>query len=157
MFISPILVLLILIFPFFDLYLLIKVGAAIGAAVAIFLVVFTTVLGFLLIKHQGVNTFSRLTQSIQAGEPPARALVDSVIVLFGAFLLIIPGFISDFLGLLTLLPWFRDYIWQKLAKHTVFNVQINDVNYQVYSNDEDASKKRNDPRTIEGDYKREDK
>lgn len=152
--INPLTILLILLFPFFDLYVLIKVGSYIGASVAIFLVVFTSFLGFFLLKHQGVSTIARMNRAVREGEPPARPLVEGVILVFGAFLLLIPGFISDFFGLLTLVPWFRAYIWKRMARHSMFNVEISSSAFEVHVDDKTSSKQGS--RTIEGDYKRED-
>ncbi len=93
--------------PLLELFLLIKVGALIGAIPTIALVVFTAVLGGLLVHHQGLSTLQRAQRQMEAGGLPAVEMLEGVVLLIGGFLLLLPGFLTDLLGLLSLVPPLR--------------------------------------------------
>lgn len=101
---------LIIAFPLLELYVLIKVGGALGAIPTIALVVFSAVLGTLLLRWQGWIALQRVRAALARGELPARELLDGLIMLVGGTLLLIPGFISDLLALLCLIPAVRRLI-----------------------------------------------
>ena len=107
--------LLVLIIPFLEIYLLLTVGGIIGAAPTIFLVVFTAVLGAWLLRQQGFATFQRLRSNLEQGKMPAYEMIEGPIILVGGALLLTPGFITDFLGFLCLIPQCR----RKLAKYVI--------------------------------------
>jgi UPF0716 protein FxsA len=98
------LVLLFIAVPIAELAILIQVGQAIGVWWTIVLLVADAVLGSLLARSQGRATWRRFNAALQAGRPPAREVLDGALVLFGGALLLTPGFLSDILGLLLLLP-----------------------------------------------------
>src|SRR5918999_3896178 len=98
------LVLLFIAVPIAELAILIQVGQAIGVWWTILLLVADAVLGSLLARSQGRATWRRFNAALQAGRPPAREVIDGALVLFGGALLLTPGFISDLLGLVLLLP-----------------------------------------------------
>ncbi len=98
---------LIIAFPLLELYVLIKAGGMLGAIPTIALVVFSAVLGALLLRWQGWVALQRVRATLARGELPARELLDGLFVLISGVLLLIPGFISDFLGLLCLIPAVR--------------------------------------------------
>ncbi len=83
---------------------LIKVAAVLGVAVTLLLVVFSSCVGISLVRNQGMKTFVQMQQKLAAGESPAAEMVKSVSLVLAGFLLLIPGFFTDFLGLLLLLP-----------------------------------------------------
>ena len=99
----PLLILFILV-PIAELAILIQVGQAIGVWWTIALLVADAILGSLLARSQGRATWRRFNVALQAGRPPTREVLDGVLVIFGGALLLTPGFISDILGLLLLLP-----------------------------------------------------
>jgi UPF0716 protein FxsA len=90
--------------PMVEIYLLIKIGVAIGAWPTVALVILTAVLGVTLLRQQGFSTMRRLQASLGRGEVPAVALLEAVALLVGGVLLVTPGFVTDALGLLCLLP-----------------------------------------------------
>ncbi|MCC6302506.1 MAG: FxsA family protein [Gammaproteobacteria bacterium] len=98
---------LIIAFPLLELYVLIKAGGVLGAIPTIALVVFSAVLGTLLLRWQGWIALQRVRAALARGELPARELLDGLMVLVGGVLLLIPGFISDLLAFLCLIPAVR--------------------------------------------------
>ena len=98
------LILIFIVVPIAELALLIQVGQAIGVWWTIALLIADSILGSLLMRSQGRSAWRRFNVSLQAGNPPVREVLDGVLVIFGGALLLTPGFISDFLGLILLLP-----------------------------------------------------
>src|SRR5215217_7195760 len=98
------LVLLFIVVPIVEIYVIIQVGQAIGALWTIALLVADSILGSVLMRAQGRAAWRRFNQATAAGRVPAREVLDGVLVIFGGALLLTPGFISDILGLLLLLP-----------------------------------------------------
>jgi UPF0716 protein FxsA len=100
----PLLLLIFLIVPIVELYVIIQVGELIGVWWTIALLIADSILGSLLMRAQGRAAWRRFNQAVGAGRVPAREVLDGVLVIFGGALLLTPGFISDILGALLLLP-----------------------------------------------------
>lgn len=98
------LLLLLILVPIAELYVIIQVGQAIGALPTLGLLVVSSILGGVLLRSQGRLVWRRFRAALSAGRAPAREVVDGTLVVFGSALLIVPGFISDVFGLLLLLP-----------------------------------------------------
>ena len=98
------LVVIFIVVPIAELAILIQIGELIGIWWTIALLVVDAVLGSLLARSQGRAAWRRFNVALQAGRPPAGEVLDGVLVIFGGALLLTPGFISDVLGLLLLLP-----------------------------------------------------
>ena len=96
--------------------MLIQVGQPIGVWWTIALLIADSILGSLLMRSQGRAVWRRFNVTLQAGRPPAREVLDGVLVIFGGALLLTPGFISDFLGLLLLLPPTRALVRAMLVR-----------------------------------------
>jgi UPF0716 protein FxsA len=90
--------------PLAELYVILKVGDAIGAVPTILLLAADSVLGSLLLRAQGRAVWRRFNAVLSEGRMPHRELIDGVLVIFGGAFLITPGFLSDILGALLLLP-----------------------------------------------------
>jgi len=115
----PVLALIFLLVPVIEIYILIQVGQIIGALWTVFLVVLTAVIGVNLLKSQGLSTLSRAQQKMNAGEMPAQELLEGfALVIAGAFLLT-PGFFTDTVGFLLLIPQTRSWIMKKLASRLI--------------------------------------
>lgn len=97
-------VLLLLLTPLLEIWLLIHVGSYLGAAPTVALVVLTAVVGLALIRRVGLSTLTRANQRIRAGEVPAQEMGEGLVLVVAAFLLIVPGFATDVLGLVCLIP-----------------------------------------------------
>lgn len=109
--------LLVLIIPFVEIYLLLKVGGLIGALPTILLVVSTAVAGAWLLRQQGFATFQKLQENLRQGVIPAYEMIEGPIILVGGALLLTPGFITDLLGFACLIPQLR----KKIAKYVIEN------------------------------------
>lgn len=96
--------------PLIEIYLLLTVGHAIGALPTIGLVIVTAVLGASLLRQQGWATWQRARALLAAGQPPAYELAEGVLLLLGGVLLLTPGFVTDTVGLLCLLPLSRRWL-----------------------------------------------
>lgn len=103
----PLLVILFLGVPLVEIYLLIEIGSVIGALTTVALCVLTAIGGGILLRLQGLSTMTRAQQSMARGEPPAIEMLEGVALMIGGALLLTPGFATDFIGLLCLLPWTR--------------------------------------------------
>jgi UPF0716 protein FxsA len=107
------LLLLLLVFialPIAELYLILQVGDAIGAVPTILILAADSVLGSILLRTQGRSVWRRFNETMARGQLPHRELQDGVAVIFGGAFLITPGFLTDILGLLLLLPPTREVI-----------------------------------------------
>ncbi|MCF6280656.1 MAG: FxsA family protein [Candidatus Polarisedimenticolaceae bacterium] len=93
--------------PVTELYFMIEVGSAIGAISTISLVVFTAVLGGLMVRMQGFSTMMRVREMAGRGEVPAVEMMEGVVLLISGFSLLLPGFFTDALGFLALIPPLR--------------------------------------------------
>lgn len=100
----PIPLILFIVIPILELWVLIKVGSVIGATVTIGLVFVTAIAGAMLLRHQGLQTLARAQQRMRAGELPAEELVAGVFLAVGGALLLTPGFITDIVGFCCLIP-----------------------------------------------------
>ena len=98
------LVVLFIVVPIAELAILIQIGQLIGVWWTIALLVADAVLGSLLARSQGRLAWRRFNEALQAGRMPAREVMDGALVLFGGALLLTPGFLTDILGLVLLLP-----------------------------------------------------
>ncbi len=103
----PLLVLLFLIIPIVEVFLLIQVGRFIGPWWTIALVILTAVLGSILLRMEGLATLFRLRQTLARGELPAFEVLEGGLLLIGGALLLTPGFFTDAIGFICLLPYTR--------------------------------------------------
>jgi UPF0716 protein FxsA len=113
-------VLLILVFivvPIAELYVIIKVGEAIGILPTLAILLADAVLGSMLLRHQGRSAWRRFNAAIAEGRFPGREAADGVMIAVGGTLLLTPGFISDVAGLLLLLPPTRALIRAGLFRY----------------------------------------
>ena len=90
--------------PIFEMYLLITVAGYIDALPTIGLVMLTAVIGVSLLKRQGLETLTRGTQKLRAGQLPAQEMAEGVLLAVAGALLITPGFVTDVVGFLILFP-----------------------------------------------------
>src|SRR3954453_7203345 len=112
-------VLLIVIFiivPIAELYVIFKVGDAIGWAPTLALLVIDSLAGTWLMRSQGRTVWQRFQATMQAGRMPHREVFDGALVIFGGAFLITPGFITDIFGFLLLLPPTRSFFRRLLIK-----------------------------------------
>jgi UPF0716 protein FxsA len=111
-----ILFLLFISIPLIEIYLLIQIGASIGAATTVILCIFTAALGAFLVRLQGLHTIAKVKQSMDRGELPAVTLLEGLMLLLTGVLLLTPGFFTDVIGFLCLVPAFRSKLANSLLK-----------------------------------------
>jgi UPF0716 protein FxsA len=95
---------LLILWPVAEIFVAIKVAGAIGWLLTILLLIASWPAGMWALRSQGRAAWTRLRSEVDAGRPPGRAVLDGALILIGGLLLIIPGFITDALGILLLLP-----------------------------------------------------
>jgi UPF0716 protein FxsA len=110
--------------PLAELYVILKVGDAIGAVWTILLLAADSVLGSLLLRAQGRSVWRRFNTALAKGKMPHREVIDGVLVIFGGAFLITPGFITDIVGLLLLLPPTRALIRSQVVRRLGRRVAI---------------------------------
>jgi UPF0716 protein FxsA len=111
---------LFLLVPLIEIYFLIKVGSIIGAGWTVFAVVGTAVLGAGLLRIQGLSTLQRAQLSINKGEVPAVAMLEGVALAISGVLLLTPGFFTDTLGFVLLIPVIRQSLIKRILKNSQF-------------------------------------
>jgi UPF0716 protein FxsA len=98
------LVLLFILVPIAELYVILQVGHALGVFNTLALLVLISAAGAWLMKREGLSTLRRAQQQLDAGVVPGRELVDGALIVLGGALMLAPGFITDIAGILLLLP-----------------------------------------------------
>ena len=93
--------------PLAEIYALIKVGSWLGVFPTIALLLLVSALGAVLVKREGLRVLRRMQEQVAAGNMPSNELLDAVCLLLAGVLLLVPGFVTDAVGLLLLLPPFR--------------------------------------------------
>jgi UPF0716 protein FxsA len=120
----PLLILLFIVVPIAELYVIIQVGQAIGALPTIAILIADSVLGSWLLRSQGRNVWRRFNEALASGRPPARETADGALVILGGALMITPGFLSDILGLFLLLPPTRALVRAYLTRRVFGRVIV---------------------------------
>ncbi len=93
--------------PLLEIYVLIQVGQVIGPWWTILLLVLDSILGTWLIKREGSRAWQALRQALQTGRMPGKQLADGALILIGGTLMLSPGFVTDVLGIVLILPLTR--------------------------------------------------
>ncbi|WP_462319888.1 FxsA family protein [Halochromatium sp.] len=130
--------------PLIELYFLIQVGSVIGALPTILLSILTAVIGGYLVRRQGLTVLMRVRSMLDRGETPALELLDGAVLLVCGFALMLPGFVTDAVGFVLLVPPVRHALIRRYVK--LVPVQGGVV----------VQEERTTRRTIEGDWRRED-
>ncbi len=110
---------LFIVLPIAEMALLIQVGSVIGVLNTIGLVLLTAVIGAWLLRQQGLATLLRANERLNSGELPAREVAEGLILAVGGALLLTPGFITDGVGFLCLLPGSRHWLAGQALKRMV--------------------------------------
>lgn len=143
--------------PIIEIYLLISVGKLIGIWSTLFLVIFTAILGTHLLRAQGLATLQKLQDTLQRGELPTETLLEGILLLCGGIFLLTPGFFTDALGFVCLIPVSRQLLVQVLK--TWLRPRIVSHIYPGTtrpSNSSEQTSHTHSPTTIEGEYQRDD-
>ena len=133
-----------IVLPILEMYILIEVGSFIGAPKTIGLVLLTALLGLILLRQQGFRTLLNARNKLMQDELPAEEIVTGIFLAIGGALLLTPGFVTDFIGFMCLLPFTRHFL-MSLITTSFFNVSG--------FSEQKEEKKGN---WIEGEYKKDD-
>lgn len=138
----PILPLLILLaWPLAEIAGFVVVGSALGLWWTLALVIFTGLLGAFLLRQQGLHLLRKLSQQSQGGQIPPSSLVDGAMIVVAGILLLLPGFITDLVGLALFIPFVRQFLWSLIGKRVVIVGSRRGNGYKPSSaNREDPSK-----------------
>ncbi len=98
------LIALFIVIPLVELYLIIQLGGAIGLGPTLFILIFDSVIGAVLLRSQGRGAWVRFNRALGESRVPAKEVFDGVLIIFGGALLLTPGFLTDLVGLLLLIP-----------------------------------------------------
>jgi UPF0716 protein FxsA len=101
---------LFILLPLAELYLLIEVGSGIGGLSTIALCLLTAAIGGMLVRLQGMQTLLKARQLMDQGQPPAEQMLHGIMIAASGVLLFIPGFITDVIGFLLLVPMIRSIV-----------------------------------------------
>ena len=146
---NPVLIFLLLFvgIPLTELYFLIKVGSQIGAFPTIFLTIFTALLGGWMVRLQGFSTLLRVREAMERGEMPAIEMLEGAILLICGILLLLPGFITDVVGFIFLIPPVRRWL-------LTVGLQSSGILRPMSGSPPDHPHRQQE--VIEGEYRRED-
>jgi len=136
--------------PLLEIWLIIKVGSQIGALSTIGLIVLTAVIGVALLRQQGLATLNKVQRQMQAGELPATGMLEGMLLFFAGALLLTPGFFTDSVGFVLLVPPLRKAIALWVLEHSGWLVQLRTQTRSTQQQHDSRS------RTLEGDYERKD-
>ena len=121
--------------PLIEIYLFIKIGSQIGALNTVFLILSTAIIGVVYVRYEGFNTLKSGLNQIVKKQVPVYEIISGATLAFAAFLLILPGFATDLVGILLVIPFTRRIILSRFVKKNNFK-----------------NKKENSKDYIEGDY-----
>ena len=107
-------ILLILLVPIVEIYLFIKIGSHIGAFNTISLILITAVIGIYYARYEGLNTLKSGINQIIKNEMPVYEIISGAAIAFAAVLMILPGFLTDFLGIIIIFPWTRKLLFKNI-------------------------------------------
>ena len=150
----PWLFVLFLAVPLIEVYVLIEVGGVIGAWPTILLVILTAILGAFMLRVQGFYTLQRVREQMAQGQLPAVAMLEGVVLLMAGALLLTPGFFTDAVGFLCLVPPLRQAMIQAAIRRVTVSAWQSGSG-AAYEHHPSEQKNRGS-RTLEGEYRRED-
>lgn len=119
--------------PFFVIFILIplaevlvfmRVSDVIGLGTALFMALFTAIVGGAVVRHQGIQTLTKAQKNMHSGQLPSQELFDGLCIVAAGATLITPGFITDALGCALLIPAFRNILRKNLSKHARFQTNM---------------------------------
>ena len=113
---NPLFFLLFICLPALEIYLLIEVGGQVGAINTVALIFLTAVIGLYLAKYQGIQTMKSGMVNLYQNKIPIYEIMSGASIALAAFLLIVPGFFTDFLGFLLLVPFTRKILFTAALK-----------------------------------------
>ncbi len=102
--------------PFIEIAGFVIIGSKIGVFATLGLVILSAMLGFFLLRVQGIGLLQRIRTETAAGRVPDREMVHGAMLVLAAILMIVPGFVSSTIGILLFIPFIRDFMWEKFMR-----------------------------------------
>ena len=102
--------------PLIEIYLFIKIGSQIGAFNTVLLILTTAIIGVAYARYEGFNTLKSGIAQLVKNEMPVYEIISGATLAFAAFLLILPGFATDLVGILLVIPFTRKIILSRFVK-----------------------------------------
>jgi len=149
----PILFIIFVLVPIIEIALFIQAGDWFGLAPTLFMIILTAVIGVSLLRQQGLSTLYKAQQKMNYGEIPAMEMVEGIMLAVAGALLITPGFFTDSVGFLLLIPPFRRYLFTTSLQNKM-NMHVQSKHNSFYEGESHESNSSH--RTIEGEYKNTD-
>ena len=134
--------------PLVEVYLFIEVGKEIGALATVLLCITTAVIGSAMVRAQGISTMARFQQEMAAGQMPATTMMEGFALMLGGILLITPGFFTDAIGFLCLIPLTRRAVISRFINKMV----VTRSHFSSYH----SHLQPKDPDVIEGEFRNHD-
>mgnify|MGYP000571977991 CR=1 FL=1 len=134
-------IIIFIVIPFIELMIFASVSEHIGIFTALLLAFITAIIGGTLVKRQGIQTILAMREAMNIGKIPLSELFDGFCLVAAGAFLITPGFLTDTIGFLLLVPQIRNTLRHLIKEHT---------NWLVYK--EGASQKPRETNVIEGEY-----
>ena len=122
--VTAVLVVLFLVVPFLELFVLLQVGQEIGVVPTVVILIVVSLIGGWLVKREGIGVWRRMNEQVRAGRVPGRELADAALILFGGALLLTPGFLTDILGVALLAPPTRAVVRVELLRRLARRVTV---------------------------------
>lgn len=126
------LLILFLLVPLVEIYVLIKVGSVLGAGITIILVIFTAVVGAYLARSEGAQAMLRVRANMEQGIMPGDDILDALLILVAGLVLLTPGFVTDFFGLLLLFKPSRRVIRKFVREKLEEWIKNREVHYRRF-------------------------
>ncbi|MDX2477314.1 MAG: FxsA family protein [Gammaproteobacteria bacterium] len=149
----PLGLLLFILAPIAELWLMIDIGSVIGAGWTVLAIIATAIIGASLVRFQGIGVYTRLNQTAARGEIPAMEMIEGMSLFISGVFLLIPGFITDAIGFLLLIPPLRRWFALNTLKRFFIVPNPSDPS-AAGTHGENASI---EVTTVEGEYRRIDK
>ena len=142
-----------LLFPLIELAVLIKVGSIIGVGLTLLLLIASAFLGAAVMRVAGLATIWRARERLARGELPEQEMLEGLLIAVGGGLLMLPGFISDIIGLVCLLPITRRLLLANVRRR----IQEQELRRRAFAGDPDAQARGpQGPNVIDGEFQRRD-
>ena len=146
-----------IVLPFLEMVVLIEVGGAIGALSTVALVFLGAFIGIQVIRQQGFSTMVKAQQKMAAGELPAGEMVEAFMIAIGGLLMLVPGFVTDFMGVMLLIPAMRKFLLKRMIASGRWKVQQTEIYQGEYRREEHwESDQQHINQAIDGEYTKDD-
>ena len=153
--VSQIFLILFIVVPVVEIYLLIQVGSMIGAIPTILLILATAIIGAALLRQQGMETLARFQRNLSSGTLPAQELLEGILLAVGGALLMTPGFVTDAMGFFCLIPFTRKALVRYLIKRSAGRVNVGMGGFSS-TTQAGSSASHQDSKTYDGEFVRKE-